>query len=328
MRSIRMTGRCFTHSTTPACSRASGRPYRCWTAGTGGSSIGRSMKRTWTASSRTSRRRLRNRCTTRSPTKRGATRPPVRELRRPGARPDERDEGAWGAFPDVEASIGLLGCNDQHLSAPRANRGDGGSAGRQLKPPWIRDFGGPRGRDADVVRTAAGVTEAPIPDNHGHSGKAGASKIRPRRSGEPRNPLDRHDMLGPDDVRDEGRVVAGPRPDLEDSIARSEPGLLEHDCDHGRRRDRLAPPDRERDVFVRGVRVLGPDEGLPWHREERIPHPRILNVPGVDEPLHHSKTLRGEIGLLAHRRAPTPARDKESGSGGPRGGSERRAQHG
>src|SRR2546426_67514 len=208
-----MTGRCPTRSTTPACSRASGRPYRCWTAGTGGSSIGRSTKRTWTASWQTSRRHPKSRCTSRSPTKHGATPPPARESRRPSARPDERDEGARRSFPEVEASIGLPGCNDQHLSAPRADGGD--------------------------------------------------------------------------DVRDKGRVVAGPCPDLEDSIAWREPGLFEHDCDHRRCGDGLASANREGDVFVRGVCVFRPYEQFPRHREERISHPRILDVPGADQSLHH-----------------------------------------
>src|SRR3989449_5824982 len=312
MRSIRMTGRCSTRSTTPACSRASGRPYRCWTAGTGGSSIGRSTKRTWTASWQTSRPRLRTRCTSRSPTKHGATPPPARELRRPSARPDERDEGARRSFPEVEASIGLPGCNDQHLSAPRADGGDDASSGRELKSPRIRDFGGTRRRHDDVVWTALGVPETAISDHHGHAGKAGASKIRPRPFGEPRDSLNRYDLFGPEHVRNERRVVAGPRPNLEDSIARCEPGLFEHDCDHRRCRNRLASPNRERDVVIGRVRILGPDERLPRHREERISHPRILDVPGGDETLHHPKPLRGEIGLLAHRQATTRTRHKVS----------------
>src|SRR3989442_14003661 len=229
-----MTGRCSTRSTTPACSRASGRPYRCWTAGTGGSSIGRSTKRTWTASWQTSRPRLRTRCTSRSPTKHGATPPPARELRRPSARPDERDEGARRSFPEAEASTRLPGCNDQHLSAPRADGGDDASSGRELKSPRIRDFGGTRRRHDDVVWTALGVSETPISDHHGHVGKPGAGKVRPRPLGEARNPLDRHDLLRPDHVRDKGRVVAGPGPDLEDPTAWRGPGAFDHDSDHRR----------------------------------------------------------------------------------------------
>src|SRR2546428_3390625 len=307
-----MTGRCSTRSTTPACSRASGRRYRCLMAGTGGSSIGRWTKRTWTASWRTSRRRLKNRCTSRSPTRHGATPHPARELRRPSARPDEWDEGARRSFPDVEASIGLPGRNDQHLSAPRANWGDDAAAGRELKSPRIRDFGSTRRRHDDVVWTALGVPETAISDHHGHARKAAAGKIRPRPFGEPRDPLDRYDLLGPEHVRDERRVVAGPRPNLEDSIARCEPGLFEHDCYHRRCRNRLASPNRERDVVIGRVRILGPDERLPRHREERISHPRILDVPGGDESLHHPKPLRGEIGLLAHRQATTRTRHNDS----------------
>src|SRR2546428_9215051 len=160
--------------------------------------------------------------------------------------------------------------------------GDAGAAGRYWQPPRTGDFGAPRRRHDYVVWTALGVPETAISDHHGHAGKAGASKIRPRPFGEPRDPLDRYDLLGSEHVRDERRVVAGPRPNLEDSIARCEPGLFEHDCDHRRRRNRLASPNRERDVLVRGVRVLGPDERLPRHREGRIPPPRILDVPGGD----------------------------------------------
>src|SRR2546428_400500 len=73
--------------------------------------------------------------------------------------------------------FGFRGRNDQRLSAPRANRGDDAAAGRELKSPRIRDFGGPRRRHDDVVRIALGVPETAISDHHGHAGKAGASKV-------------------------------------------------------------------------------------------------------------------------------------------------------
>src|SRR5439155_22313639 len=178
MRSIRTTGRSSTRFTTQACSRASGRPSPCWTAGTGGFSTGRSTKRTWTASSQTSRPLPTSRCTSPSPTKPGAIprRPP--ELFRPGPRPDEWDEGTWRPFLDLEASVRLPGRDHQDLPAARTDGGDDPPARRELKPPRIRDVGSARGRHDAVVGGALGVAETAVPDHDGHGRYANPGQVR------------------------------------------------------------------------------------------------------------------------------------------------------
>src|SRR5438093_4039232 len=319
MRSTRTTGKSSTRSTTPACCRASGRPSPCWTAETGGSSTGPSTKPISTAFWWTSRPLPRSRSTTRSPTKRGAIRRRARELDRPGPRPHERHEGTRRSLSDLQFAVRLPGRDDEDLPAPRADRSDDPSTRRELVLPRIRNLRGARGRQDAVVRSPLGIAEAAIADDDGHGREARLGEVRPSRFGKPRDAFNRHHVLRPDEVRDEGRVVAGSRPDLEYAVPGRKLSFLEHDRDHRRRGDRLASPDRQRHVGIGVVRILRTNEHLPGYGQERVPNPRILNVPRADQPLHHASAFGREIHRLAHQSVTANAADKLSVTRGPGG---------
>src|SRR5947209_12268644 len=150
----------------------------------------------------------------------GAVQRRARKLVRPGPRADERHEGTRRSFPDLEFAVGPPGCDNQDLPAPRPDRGDDSSARRELAPPWIRDLRGAGGRQDAVVRSLLGIAETAISDDDGHACVAGPGEVRPPPFRQPGDPFDRYDTLRPDDVRDEGRMVPGPRPDLEHVIPR------------------------------------------------------------------------------------------------------------
>src|SRR2546422_10286850 len=176
------------------------------------------MKPVSTAFGWTSRPPPRNRSTTPSPTKPGAIRRRARELVRPGPRADERHEGTRRSLPDLQVAVRLPGRDDEDLPAPRADRSDDSSTRRELVLPRIRKLRGARGRQDAVVRSPLGIAEAAIADDDGHVGEACPAEVRPPPFRKPGNAFDRHHVLRPDEVRDEGRMVPRPRPDLEYAV--------------------------------------------------------------------------------------------------------------
>src|SRR3989454_3869038 len=221
----------------------------------------------------TSRPLPKSRSTTRSRTKPGAIRRRAPKLARPGPRADERHEGTWRSFPSLEAAVDPPGRDDQDLPAPRADRGDDSSTRRKLVPPWIRNLRGTCGRQDAVIRSPLGIAEAAIADDDGHGREARPSEVRPPPFRKPGNAFDRHHILRPNEVRDEGRMVPGSRPDLEYAVPGRKLGFLEHDRDHRRRGDRLSSPDRQRHVGIGVVRILRTHERLPGYGQERVPNP-------------------------------------------------------
>src|SRR3989449_2961094 len=267
----------------------------------------------------TSRPLPRSRSTTLSPTKPGAIRRRARELGRPGPRADERHEGTWRSLSDLQFAVRLPGRDDEDLPAPRADRSDDSSTRRELVLPGIRNLRRACGRQDAVVRSPLGIAEAAIADDDGHGGETRPSEVRPPPFGKPGNAFDRHDVLRPDEVREEGRMVPGSRPDLEYAVPGRKLGFLEHDRDHRGRGDRLASPDRQRHVGVRVVRVLRTDEHLPGYGKEGVPNPRILNVSRADQPLHHASPFSCEVHRLAHQSATASTAHKISVTRGPGG---------
>ena len=96
-------------------------------------------------------------------------------------------------------------------------------------------------------------------------------------------------------------MIPGTRPDLQHPLPGPQARLLEHDRDHRRRGDRLAAPDRQRDIRVRVVAVFRPDERFSRDREESVPHSGVADVAGREEAVDHPLPFGSKVGRPSHR---------------------------
>jgi len=107
------------------------------------------------------------------------------------------------------------------------------------------------GRHVDPIeRRVTRQAHGPVADHYRHRPVSGPVERRTCRGGEVGEPLDGEHVLWPDDLGDDGRVVAAARPDLEYGLPRSEAEQLGHLCHEVRGGDDLLAPDVERPVLV------------------------------------------------------------------------------
>src|SRR6185437_8106912 len=82
----------------------------------------------------------------------------------------------------------------------------------------------------------------------------------------------------PRDAAEDGRGVAGSRPDVEDALTAGEPERVDSQRDDVRLRDRLPFADGQRRVLVRELAELGRNELLTRHAAKGVENGSVRDV--------------------------------------------------
>ncbi len=176
------------------------------------------------------------------------------------------------AVPLDENQVLLPRCTDRDHQAPTVG---------ELIYERVRNGRRRRGYDDARPRRSRWVAPAAVADADLYAVvKPKLPEPRPGARRELRDPLDPHDGTA-HRGQDRG-LVAGPRPDVQDTIARIGCEELEHQTHHERLTDRLARAGGKRAVVIRVQPFAGRDETLTWHDCHRGQDQGIVDAAGAE----------------------------------------------
>src|SRR5450759_3909409 len=187
---------------------------------------------------------------------------------------------------------------DQLLLSPTAHGNHQPPTVGELLDQRVRHVGRRRGHDDPRPWRVGRPAQASVADPDLDASPEGQRlDTRASRIGKLRQPLDAQHVAA--HRREHGRLVAGPRPDLQHAAARRRIQQLGHERDHPGLADRLARPDSHGLVRVGEITACRGDEPFAWNNGHRSQHALVHDPARPQLHAEHRGASRFERALVS-----------------------------